>query len=146
MVSIIPTFQQLVLGLVDMALCIFWTLISWIAIYPLDNNITCPLKTGSWSHPAWKTTVISSRMGHQAYVQHAITCYSLSCSTAVPTLCLNLLNHSKCNLIDPDPGPTAMTSITTYNWTLQTAKCPWLWLLLIYTTPFKLIQISTALC
>ena len=43
-------------------------------------------------------------------------------STTVSALSLNLLHHPVGNVIDPDVHPTAITCVTTYDRTLQTAN------------------------
>lgn len=50
------------------------------------------------------------------------TWYSLPLSAAVPTLCLNLLHHAWCNLMDPHIHPTTMTCVTRNNWALKKTK------------------------
>ena len=50
------------------------------------------------------------------------TWYSFSISTTISALCLNLLHHPWCYLIDPDIHPTAITGIASYHWVLQTVN------------------------
>ena len=118
MVSIIPTFQQLVLGMVDMALCIFWTLISWIAIYPLDNNITCPLKT-----------VLGPIQLEKLQLSPAAWVTKLMCSMLLPAIL--------------SPVPLQSLHCVWICWTIPSA----IWLILILVPlPWQVLQLTTEPC